>query len=85
MARLVGGAVHPVERAVVAQRHHPGAGGMPDAEWRKAVLQPDTALNCHNRCDLPQPLRPGDIGRPRRRQKDVRMRGIDAEDDIDLL
>ena len=69
MPRRVGGAVDPVQRLVVAERHQPHAGRMPDPQRRQAVLQAGAALHGDEGGDPPLASGPRHIGGAARRQE----------------
>ena len=58
---------------------------MPDPQRAQGVLEFDSALDRDERGDLAERLRLRVVRRPPRRKKDVRVRLLDAPDEIDLL
>ncbi len=66
---LVGSAVHPRQRLVVAKRHHAGAERMEDVEHLQPVADADAALDADEGGDLALPLRLRDVGGAQRRQE----------------
>ena len=85
VARRVGGGIDPVEAFVVAKRHQPHAGGVPDTQRAQRILEPHAALDRDEGGDLAQGLRPGVVRSPARRQEHVGMSLLDAADEVDLL
>jgi hypothetical protein len=58
---------------------------VPDPQWRKAVLKPDTAFYGNNGGDPSEALRPAYVRRCLDRQKNVLVRLLHAQNNIDLL
>ena len=85
VARRVGCRIDPVQAFVVAERHQPHAGRMPDAQRAQRILEPHAAFDRDEGGDLAQGLRPGVVRGPPRRQEHVRMSLLDAADEVDLL
>ena len=77
--------IDPVEGFVVAQRHEPHPGRMPDAQGTERIFEPDAAFDRDEGGDLAQRLGFRVVGRPARGQKNVRMSLFDAADHVDLL
>src|SRR5271167_2547519 len=55
--------VDPVEALVVAERHQPDAGRMPDAQWAQRILETNAAFDRDERGDSAERLGPWIVGR----------------------
>ena len=75
----------PVERLVVAERHQPHAGRVPDPQRAQRILESDSALDRDERGDFSERLGLGVVRSAPRGKEDVRVRLLDAPDEIDLL